>query len=72
MFKKLIIASNNPGKLREIGEILAALGIEFMPQSASASPKRTSRMLPLSRTRWPRRGMRLSLPDSLRWRKIRA
>ena len=39
MFKKLIIASNNPGKLREIGEILAALGIEFMPQSAFGVPE---------------------------------
>ena len=39
MFKKLIIASNNPGKLREIGEILAALGIEFMPQSALGVPE---------------------------------
>jgi len=39
MFKKLVIASNNPGKLREIGEILAALGIEFMPQSAFGVPE---------------------------------
>ena len=39
MFKKLVIASNNPGKLREIGEILAALGIEFMPQSAFGLPE---------------------------------
>ncbi len=34
MFEKLVIASNNPGKLREIGQILAPLGIEVMPQSA--------------------------------------
>lgn len=33
MFKKLVIASNNPGKLREIGQILAPLGIEVIPQS---------------------------------------
>jgi len=39
MFKKLVIASNNPGKLREIGEILAALGIELMPQSAFGLPE---------------------------------
>ena len=32
--KKLVIASNNPGKLREIGRILAPLGIEVLPQSA--------------------------------------
>ncbi len=31
--KKLVIASNNPGKLREIAQILAPLGIEVMPQS---------------------------------------
>jgi XTP/dITP diphosphohydrolase len=34
MFKKLVIASNNPGKLREIGQLLAPLGIEVLPQSA--------------------------------------
>ena len=30
--KKLVIASNNPGKLREIAQILAPLGIEVAPQ----------------------------------------
>jgi XTP/dITP diphosphohydrolase len=34
MYGKLVIASNNAGKLREIGEILAPLGIEVLPQSA--------------------------------------
>jgi len=34
MFKKLVIASSNPGKLREISQILAPLGIEVLPQSA--------------------------------------
>jgi XTP/dITP diphosphohydrolase len=33
MIKKLVIASNNPGKLREISAILAPLGIEIVPQS---------------------------------------
>ncbi len=32
--QKLIIASNNPGKLREIGHLLEPLGIEVLPQSA--------------------------------------
>lgn len=32
--KKLVIASNNPGKLREINAILAPLGLEVLPQSA--------------------------------------
>ena len=31
---KLVIASNNPGKLREIGAILAPLRIEVLPQGA--------------------------------------
>ena len=31
--KKLIIASNNPGKLREIERILQPLGLEVVPQS---------------------------------------
>ncbi|MBC8008286.1 MAG: RdgB/HAM1 family non-canonical purine NTP pyrophosphatase [Prolixibacteraceae bacterium] len=34
VFEKLVIASTNPGKLREIGQILAPLGIEVLPQSA--------------------------------------
>ena len=34
MFERLVIASNNPGKLREISQILAPLGIEGLPQSA--------------------------------------
>jgi XTP/dITP diphosphohydrolase len=32
--KKLVIASNNPGKLREIARMLAPLDIEVLPQSA--------------------------------------
>lgn len=32
MVNKLVIASNNPGKLREIGAILAPLAIEVVPQ----------------------------------------
>lgn len=32
--KKIVIASNNPGKLREIGAILAPLAIEVVPQGA--------------------------------------
>jgi XTP/dITP diphosphohydrolase len=39
MFNKLVIASNNPGKLREIGQILAPLGIEVLPQSAFGVPE---------------------------------
>ena len=36
--KKLVIASNNPGKLREIGNILAPLDIEILPQTAFGVP----------------------------------
>jgi len=39
MFKKLVIASNNPGKLREIGQIIAPRGMEVLPQSAFAVPE---------------------------------
>lgn len=39
MLNKLVIASNNRGKLREIGEILAPLGIEIIPQSVLAVPE---------------------------------
>lgn len=37
--KKLVIASNNPGKLREIGQILEPLGFEVLPQSAFNIPE---------------------------------
>ena len=36
--KKLVIASNNPGKLREIERILQPLGLEVLPQSAFNIP----------------------------------
>ena len=37
--QELVIASNNPGKLREIGRILAPLGFEAVPQSAYNVPE---------------------------------
>ena len=37
--QKLVIASNNPGKLREIGRILSPLGYEAVPQSAFNVPE---------------------------------
>ncbi|HYA19053.1 MAG TPA: RdgB/HAM1 family non-canonical purine NTP pyrophosphatase [Burkholderiales bacterium] len=36
--KQIVIASNNPGKLREIRELLAPLDIEVLPQSAFDVP----------------------------------
>jgi len=37
--QKLVIASNNPGKLREIRLLLEPLGIEVLPQSAFDFPE---------------------------------
>ncbi|SOD40205.1 RdgB/HAM1 family non-canonical purine NTP pyrophosphatase [Nitrosovibrio sp. Nv4] len=37
--QKLVIASNNSGKLREIGHLLEPLGIEVLPQSAFNVPE---------------------------------
>jgi len=37
--KKLVIASNNPGKLREIERILSPLGLEVLPQSVFNIPE---------------------------------
>ncbi len=37
--QKLIIASGNPGKLREIDQILTPLGFEVLPQSDFAVPE---------------------------------
>jgi XTP/dITP diphosphohydrolase len=36
---KVVIASNNPGKLREIGPLLAPFGVELVPQSALGVPE---------------------------------
>lgn len=36
--RKIVIASNNPGKLREIGQMLAPMGIEALPQGAFGVP----------------------------------
>ena len=32
--KQIVLASNNPGKVREIGQILADLELQVLPQSA--------------------------------------
>lgn len=37
--RQLVLASSNPGKIREIGQILATLGIEIVPQTALAIPQ---------------------------------
>ena len=37
--KRVVIASNNPGKIRELTELLAPLGIEAVPQSMFAVPE---------------------------------
>jgi XTP/dITP diphosphohydrolase len=39
MIRKVVIASNNPGKLREFAQLLEPLGIEALPQSAFAIPE---------------------------------
>ena len=36
---RIVIASNNPGKLRELGELLAPLGIAAVPQSEYQVPE---------------------------------
>jgi len=39
MSRQIVIASNNAGKLREIGQILAPLGIEAQPQGVFGVPE---------------------------------
>ena len=39
MLKRLVIASNNPGKIRELSAMLSPLGIEVMPQSDHGVPE---------------------------------
>ncbi|MCX7898223.1 MAG: RdgB/HAM1 family non-canonical purine NTP pyrophosphatase [Rhodocyclaceae bacterium] len=37
--KRLVLASNNPGKLREFGQMLAPLGFEIIPQAELSVPE---------------------------------
>jgi XTP/dITP diphosphohydrolase len=39
MMKRLVLASNNPGKAREIGQMLADLDVEVVPQSDFQVPE---------------------------------
>ncbi|MEW5889259.1 MAG: RdgB/HAM1 family non-canonical purine NTP pyrophosphatase [Pseudomonadota bacterium] len=39
MFRQLVLASNNPGKLREFGALFAPFDIAVLPQSAFAIPE---------------------------------
>lgn len=39
MFNRIVFASNNPGKVREVGEILAGLNIEVIAQSEFQVPE---------------------------------
>lgn len=39
MSKKIVLASNNQGKLKEFHQILSPLGIELLPQAALAVPE---------------------------------
>lgn len=37
--KRIVLASNNPGKLRELQDMLAPLGLELLPQGALGIPE---------------------------------
>ncbi len=37
--KKIVLASNNPGKVRELGQMLAGLDLEVVPQSEFGTPE---------------------------------
>lgn len=39
MFKKIVLASNNPGKLAEFSKLLGPLGMEVVPQAALNIPE---------------------------------
>ena len=52
--RRVVLASNNAGKLREFSALFAPLGMELVPQGELGVPKPKSRTSPSSRTRWPR------------------
>ncbi len=55
--EKLVIASNNPGKLREFRFLLQPLGIEVLTQAELGIAEAEEPHAPSSRMRLPRRGM---------------
>ena len=53
---KLVLASNNKGKLAELQALFAPLGVELVRQADLGIPEAPEpHFAPLSRTRWPRR-----------------
>lgn len=59
--KRLVVASSNPGKLRELGELLAPLGFELVPQATlgigdAEEPHRTFVENALAKARYASRG----------------
>ena len=55
---RLVLASNNPGKLAELQGLFAGSASSWRRRARSASARPRSRIRTSSRTRWPRRGMR--------------
>jgi ribonuclease PH len=64
---KIVLASNNAGKLAELQAMLAPLGVELVRQGDLGIPRPTSPSTPSSRTRWPRRAMRPAPAACRRW-----
>ena len=58
MTQRLILASNNAGKLKEFAQLLGPIGLDLHPRANSTSRKQKSRSAPSLKTRWPRRAMR--------------
>ena len=52
--RRVVLASNNAGKLREFSALFAPLAWSWCPRASWACPRPKSRTSPSSRTRWPR------------------
>jgi XTP/dITP diphosphohydrolase len=70
--KKLVLASNNAKKMKELNALLAPLGWEVVPQAELGMGKRKSRTAPSWKTRWQRPATLRSPPACQRWPMIRA
>ena len=68
--KKLVLASNNAKKMKELNALLAPLGFEVIPQGQLGIPEAEEPHCTFVRMRWPRPAMLQSCPACRRWQTI--
>ena len=59
---RLVLASNNRGKLDELQDLFAPLGVQLIAQGSLGVPESPEPYRTFVEKRWPRRAMRRSTP----------